>query len=173
MVGIEATITSVGTIEGTLTTPTATGHETTSQGLQLYFSLSFGFEGGGHPTQLGKLQFFPKKYQTGKSLKVSGAELTALCGQHGSGCGIVIDNKGVPGAYSDVCGMRLGFSLRNIATARANVASVDGLTHDEVKAAAWREWNGAMGRIAILDDPSTPAMQRELGLFYSTLYHSN
>jgi hypothetical protein len=138
-----------------------------------YFSLSFGFEGGGPPTQLGKLQFFPAKYQTGKTLKISGADLAALCGQHGSGCGIVIDNKGAPGAYSNVCGMRLGFSLRNIATARANVAAVDTLTHDEVKAAAWREWNGAMGRIAILDDPSTPAMQRELGLFYSTLYHSN
>ena len=172
MVAIEATITSVGTIEGTLTTPTATGHESTSEGLQLYFSLSFGFEGGGPPTQLGKLQFFPAKYQTGKTLKVSGAELAALCGQHGTGCGVVIDNKGAHGEYSDVCGLRLGFSLRNIATARANVAALDSLTHDEVKAAAWREWDGAMSRIAILDDPSTPAMKRELGLFYSTLYHS-
>ena len=135
MVGIEATITPVGTIEGaqkrnsfirctekpillprqardnqhkaharfwfqrgvlhtgTLTTPTATGDEATSKGLQLYFSLSFGFEGGGPPTQLGKMQFFPAKYQAGKTLKVSGAELAALCGQHGSGCGVVIDNK--------------------------------------------------------------------------------
>ena len=78
---------------GTLTTPTATGDEATSKGLQLYFSLSFGFEGGGPPTQLGKMQFFPAKYQAGKTLKVSGAELAALCGQHGSGCGVVIDNK--------------------------------------------------------------------------------
>ena len=46
--------------------------------------------------------------------------------------------------------MRLGFSLRNIATARANVAAVDSLSHEEVKAAAWREWNGAMSRVAIL-----------------------
>ena len=90
----------------------------------------------------------------------------------GTGVGIVIDNAGTSGAYSSQTGMRLGFSLRNIATARANVAKTSSLTHDEVMASAWREWNSAMSRLQVLDDPSTPAMQRELGLFYSTLYHS-
>ena len=171
MVGIKATITASGTVEGTLSTPTATGQEATSSGLELHFSLSFAVDGGGAKSN-GKLQFYPKKYSGTKSLSVSGDELAAMCGNAGTGVGIVIDNDGRPGAFSNTTGMRLGFSLRDIATARANVTAVDNLSFDEVLAASWREWDGAMSRIAVLDDPSTPAMQRELGLFYSTLYHS-
>ena len=155
---------------GTLRTPgpadaSCTGTE--DKGLTLYFSLSFGFEGG-TPASLGKLQWFPAKFQGGKTLSVSGAELAALSGNTGTGVGIVIDNAGAPGAYSSRNGMRLGFSLRNIATARANVAKATSLTHDEVMASAWREWNSAMSRLQVLDDPSTPAMQRELGTNVAT-----
>ena len=172
MVGIIATITSSGTVEGTLSTPTATGREATSTGLDLHFCMSFDLEGGGTSKSNGKLQFYPAKYASRKTLNVNGAELAAMCGGAGSGCGIVIDNAGSAGTFANTTGMRIGFSLRDIATARANVLAIDHLTFDEVQSAAWRQWNEEMSRIAVMDDPSTPAMQRELGLFYSTLYHS-
>ena len=74
---------------------------------------------GGHRGRRpnGKLQFYPKKYSGSKSLSVSGDELAAMCGNAGTGVGIVIDNDGRPGAFSNTAGMRLGFSLRDIATA--------------------------------------------------------
>jgi hypothetical protein len=175
-------------VEGTLSTPTATGHEATSTGLELHFAISFDVEGaasrsgGSSPSSnnAGKLQLYPAQCVVdpgGKTLRASGAELAALCGGRGSGLGIVIDNAPSAAAQSastcsNIAGMRIGFSLRDIATARANVAAVDHLSFDEVQAAAWRQWNTDMSRIAVMDDPSTPAMQRELGLFYSVLYHS-
>lgn len=42
----------------------------------------------------------------------------------------------------------------------------------QVSDAAWRQWNSQLSRVAIADDGTVPGVARELGLFYSCLYHS-
>ena len=52
--------------------------------------------------------------------------------------------------------LRVGFSLRSAADARAGVDAAAHASFDEVADASWRAWNGALGRVDVRDDASTP-----------------
>lgn len=145
----------VWTVSGSLLTPGPNGRPAPNPGLELFMYAELG-------KGLSPTGFWPELNERTVVL-----DSTAIAKLNGS-VGLAI---AVPKGQA-VAEVRVGFSLKSVADAKAGVAKTAGISFDEVVNAAFREWDSTLSRIAVEDDPSSIPALRERNLFYSVLFHA-